>query len=62
MPKTKEVGLTYNEYLRAVRARQFGTYQDDITPITEGTQDVKASQEEEVKKQESTKGTKKSVE
>lgn len=61
MPKTKEVGLTYNEYLRSVRAKQFGTYQDDITHITEGTQDVKASQEK-VKKQKSTKGTNKSVE
>ncbi len=35
--EVKEVGKTYNEYLREVRARQFGYEKEVISKITDGT-------------------------
>lgn len=37
MKEVKNVGQTYQEYLREVRARQFGKEAEVISPITEGT-------------------------
>lgn len=44
MTETKIVGQTYKEFLREVRARQFGYELDEVSSITEGTT-VKASNE-----------------
>jgi len=55
MAETKNVGQTYKEFLREVRARQFGYELDEVTSITEGTT-VKAvkskGKKKEVKKSE----------
>lgn len=55
MEETKIVGQTYKEFLREVRARQFGYELDEVSSITEGTT-VKASEakgkKEEVNKSE----------
>ena len=37
MTETKNVGQTYKEFLREVRARQFGYELDEVSSITEGT-------------------------
>lgn len=55
MAETKTVGQTYKEFLREVRARQFGYELDEVSSITEGTT-VKAlkpkGKKKEVKKSE----------
>lgn len=43
--QTKEVGKTYNEHLREVRAKQFGYEKEVISKITEGT-NVKVVEDE----------------
>lgn len=50
MTEVKTVGQTYQEYLREVRARQFGKESEVISSITEGTT-VKAMKAEKPKKQ-----------
>lgn len=50
MTEVKTVGQTYQEYLREVRARQFGKESEVISSITEGTT-VKAVKAEKPKKQ-----------
>ena len=50
MTEVKNVGQTYQEYLREVRARQFGRESEVISSITEGTT-VKAVEAENPKKQ-----------
>ena len=50
MTEVKTVGQTYQEYLREVRARQFGRESEVISSITEGTT-VKAVEAEKSKKQ-----------
>lgn len=35
--EVKEVGKTYQQHLREVRAKQFGYEKEVISPITEGT-------------------------
>lgn len=42
MAKAKEIGKTYEEHLKEVRALQFGWEKEEITPIDKGTK-VKAS-------------------
>lgn len=37
MTETKNVGQTYKEFLREVRAKQFGYELDKVSSITEGT-------------------------
>lgn len=37
MTEVKNVGQTYQEYLREVRAKQFGKEAEVISSITEGT-------------------------
>lgn len=37
MSEVQFVGQTYQEYLRQVRAEQFGYVNDEVTSITEGT-------------------------
>lgn len=37
MTETKNVGQTYKEFLREVRAKQFGYELDEVSSITEGT-------------------------
>ena len=37
MTETKVVGQTYQEFLREVRAKQFGRESEVISPITEGS-------------------------
>lgn len=49
MTEVKTVGQTYQEYLREVRARQFGRESEVISSITEGT--VKAVEAEKPNKQ-----------
>lgn len=49
MTEVKTVGQTYQEYLREVRARQFGRESEVISSITEGTT-VKAVEAEKPKK------------
>lgn len=34
--KVKEVGKTYQQHLREVRAKQFGYEKEVVSPITEG--------------------------
>ena len=55
MTEVKTVGQTYQEYLREVRAKQFGKESEVISSITEGTT-VKA-----VEAKKSDKQTKKKV-
>ena len=50
MTEVKSVGQTYQEYLREVRAKQFGWESEEISSITEGTT-VKAVEAEKPKKQ-----------
>ena len=50
MTEVKSVGQTYQEYLRGVRAKQFGWESEEISSITEGTT-VKAVEAEKPKKQ-----------
>ena len=50
MTEVKYVGQTYQEYLREVRAKQFGWESEEISSITEGTT-VKAVEAEKPKKQ-----------
>lgn len=50
MTEVKTVGQTYQEYLREVRAIQFGRESEVISSITEGTT-VKAVEAEKPKKQ-----------
>ena len=50
MTEVKNVGQTYQEYLREVRARQFGKESEVISSITEGTT-VKAVEAEKSDKQ-----------
>lgn len=40
--EVKEVGKTYQQHLKEVRAKQFGYEKEVISPITEGTK-VKVS-------------------
>lgn len=35
--EVKEVGKTYQQHLKEVRAKQFGYVKEVISPITEGT-------------------------
>ena len=48
MTEVKTVGQTYQEYLREVRAKQFGRESEVISSITEGTT-VKAVEAEKPK-------------
>lgn len=48
MTEVKSVGQTYQEYLREVRAKQFGWESEEISSITEGTT-VKAVEAESLK-------------
>ena len=50
MTEVKSVGQTYQEYLREVRAKQFGWESEEISSITEGTT-VKAVEAEKPNKQ-----------
>lgn len=50
MTEVKSVGQTYQEYLREVRAKQFGWESEEISSITEGTT-VKAVEAEKPKKE-----------
>lgn len=50
MTEVKSVGQTYQEYLREVRAKQFGWESEEISSITEGTT-VKAVEAEKPKGQ-----------
>lgn len=50
MTEVKTVGQTYQEYLREVRAKQFGKGSEVISSITEGTT-VKAVEAEKSDKQ-----------
>lgn len=50
MTEVKSVGQTYQEYLREVRAKQFGWESEEISSITEGTT-VKAVEAEKSDKQ-----------
>lgn len=50
MTEVKTVGQTYQEYLREVRARQFGKESEVISSITEGAT-VKAVKAEKPNKQ-----------
>lgn len=50
MTEVKNVGQTYQEFMREVRARQFGRESEVISSITEGTT-VKAVEAEKPKKQ-----------
>lgn len=43
--EVKDIGKTYNEYLREVRAKQFGYEKEVISKITEGT-NVKVVEDE----------------
>lgn len=50
MTEVKNVGQTYQEFMREVRAKQFGRESEVISSITEGTT-VKAVEAEKPKKQ-----------
>lgn len=50
MTEVKTIGQTYQEYLREVRAKQFGKESEVISSITEGTT-VKAVEAEKSDKQ-----------
>lgn len=50
MTEVKNVGQTYQEFMREVRAKQFGRGSEVISSITEGTT-VKAVEAEKPKKQ-----------
>ena len=52
--EVKQVGQTYEEYLKEVRARQFCWKPDEVTPIDEGTKVTKATKrtKKEVKEDE----------
>lgn len=50
MTEVKTVGQTYQEYLREVRAKQFGRESEVISSITEGTT-VKTVEAEKPNKQ-----------
>ena len=68
MSEVQFVGQTYQEYLRQVRAEQFGYVNDEVTSITEGTtvqvehEDIKVEEElEETTSEEVPKKPKKKV-
>lgn len=48
--EVKQVGQTYQEYLKEVRAKQFGWVEEEITPIDVGTT-VKKSTKRTTKKE-----------
>lgn len=50
MTETKNVGQTYKEFLREVRARQFGYELDEVSSITEGTTVKAVTSKDEKKK------------
>lgn len=65
MSEVQFVGQTYQEYLRQVRAEQFGYANDEVTSITEGTtvhveqDEVKAELEQTPSKEDKPKKPKK---
>lgn len=51
MSEVQFVGQTYQEYLRQVRAEQFGYVNDEVTSITEGTTVIVEQEDVEVEEQ-----------